>query len=314
MERLLSFIIFALLIISSEFYGQESSSLDLIANTIELEFSNVTIFPPITDTMNNSNMQLSNVILFDAIIENNAPLVVELIKKQIDINARDNSYRTPIMYTTDDSIEIADLLISHGAYINTRDNYGNTLLMIASERGHKKLVKYLIENHNTLINANNREGLSALHFAIQNGHTEIVELLIYNRANIYNPMPDGLSPIFEATKKGFTRIVNILLKEGVNPNAKIPKTGTSLLGIASAYGSLSMVQTLVTYGANLNTPNKLGIPPIFLAVAKGHSEIVEYLLQQDENITMKTETGISIEDVVSVHDRKTKKIIKKYKK
>jgi serine/threonine-protein phosphatase 6 regulatory ankyrin repeat subunit B len=60
--------------------------------------------------------------------------------------------------------------------VNAKRNDGRTALMIASERGHKEVVKLLLEK-GADVNAKNKEGMTALKYASENGHKEIVELL-----------------------------------------------------------------------------------------------------------------------------------------
>jgi ankyrin repeat protein len=60
--------------------------------------------------------------------------------------------------------------------VNAKNKDGRTALMFASERGHKEVVKLLIEK-GAGVNVKDKYGWTALKYASENGHQEIVELL-----------------------------------------------------------------------------------------------------------------------------------------
>jgi ankyrin repeat protein len=69
-------------------------------------------------------------------------------------------------------------LIYKGADVNTKDTFGQTVLMACSRFGHLVAVKTLLAAAEDInIYAENVEGCSALSFAILEGHAEIVEEL-----------------------------------------------------------------------------------------------------------------------------------------
>jgi ankyrin repeat protein len=49
--------------------------------------------------------------------------------------------------------------------------------MLASEKGHKEIVKILLENKNIEINQTTKSGWTALMLACEKGHVEIVKML-----------------------------------------------------------------------------------------------------------------------------------------
>ena len=79
-----------------------------------------------------------------AIQYDHLPVVQYLIEKQnVDIEIKGQYERTPLhnacMY-----LSIADYLISHGANIESKDEYGNTPLSYASDYWKTYIVKYLV--------------------------------------------------------------------------------------------------------------------------------------------------------------------------
>ena len=274
------------------------------------EISNFPSLYPVKNLLEQSNTTTKiEQNIFDAVQINDINLVKEILTKNPkEINSRDFLYRTPLMHTTDESLEIAKYLINAEAFLNTQDNSGNSALMLASEQGYTELVTLFLANP-MQINSENKMGLSALHLATKNGHTTIVELLIQHRANINKPMPNGLPPIFEAVAKGYTAILGLFIDKGADVNSTVLTTQTSLLSIASALGKISAVQLLLEKGADPNLANNLGITPIFLSISKQNTEITKLLIAHKADLTIKTKQGITIQDIILPSDKATKKLI-----
>ena len=79
--------------------------------------------------------------------------------------------------------EIAELLIGKGARVDLANGNGWTALMSASGNGHKGVVKLLLEK-DAEVNRTDNTGWTALMVASKNGHREIVELLIEKGAEV----------------------------------------------------------------------------------------------------------------------------------
>ncbi len=130
-----------------------------------------------------------NDILFDAINYDNIELLISLLKKGANPNLK-NEYGDPALtraceYQT--GYKNAELLVSYGANVNGRDDYGITALMVASYNGYKDIVELLISkgadvNVKTVkdYNIGGRfipKNSTALTIATENGFSEIVKIL-----------------------------------------------------------------------------------------------------------------------------------------
>ena len=69
-----------------------------------------------------------------------------------------------------------------GLSVNCRDEHGNTLLIIASQRGRKRMVKFLLRR-NANMNAQNFVGCTALHYLYEYGHDRLAEYLLSKGAS-----------------------------------------------------------------------------------------------------------------------------------
>jgi ankyrin repeat protein len=90
-------------------------------------------------------------------------------------------------------VEIAELLIQHGASLNRRP----IPLMAASRNGHEACVRLLL-GHNASVHSTNVKGLSAMDVACENLRFSIVELLLDHGASLPDSC-DFISFLIHAT-------------------------------------------------------------------------------------------------------------------
>jgi len=85
---------------------------------------------------------------------------------------------------------------------NSRDRFGNTILIVGAQNGNKSIVKLALRfgGH---INLTNCQGNTALHFCVEYGNQELAEYLISKGANLeianikgYKPL-EGIRPKWE---------------------------------------------------------------------------------------------------------------------
>lgn len=93
------------------------------------------------------------------------------------IEEEDVDGRTPLLLAAiNDKIEVAKVLLKHGAKIEHKDSEGNTPLIWAAQLGFKKMVEILLES-GAKIEAKDNEGKSPLFWAKNLEFTGIVEML-----------------------------------------------------------------------------------------------------------------------------------------
>ncbi len=91
--------------------------------------------------------------------------------------ATEELQRKAIVACTTGNIESLGMALDEGNLsVETSDSQGNTLLLVATQQGNKRLIKMLLRR-GAKLNAQNGDGYSVLHFCFQHGRHKLAEYL-----------------------------------------------------------------------------------------------------------------------------------------
>ena len=129
-----------------------------------------------------------------------------------------------------------------------------------------------------LVNAYAGDGFQALGLACYFGHADVAEYLVKAGAPVNSPSRNDLkaAPIQSAAAAGHAKIVDMLLKNGANPNAR-EQGGYTPLHAAAQNGDEGMIRILLYGGADLSLRSDDGKAPLELALEAGHSGAAKLL-------------------------------------
>src|SRR5579863_2950813 len=82
-----------------------------------------------------------------------------------------------------EDMQLARILLEHGANVSAQETTGSTPLHFASRGGYAELACILLE-HGADVKAHDNLGSTPLHFASSEGHTELVRILLEHGANV----------------------------------------------------------------------------------------------------------------------------------
>jgi ankyrin repeat protein len=152
----------------------------------------------------------------------------------------------------------------------------------AAECGRLEEVKQFV-SQGLGVDAKSRGNVTPLHLASKKGHLEVVNWLLDNGANINARTkaepgyPGAETPLYLAVLHVKVDIVKGLLKRGADPNLR-SSDSTSALEEAAQLGNLELVRLLVDNGANLNP--KSDFSPLYAALCSKHLETANYLVER----------------------------------
>ncbi|OQR81333.1 myosin-like protein [Achlya hypogyna] len=162
--------------------------------------------------------------------------------------------------------------------------HGQAPIHIAIRRGDLKVLEALVRSDETL-ELEDDHGNTPLHFAVGTSRRisssvayHMVSLLLAAGANVHAINGKGFTPIvvhLMTLRKDDPTILKMLLHEGAEVESEIQ--GESLLHVAVAQQMPIVAATLVSYGANINTTNTVGLPLSKVASAAALTSILAHL-------------------------------------
>jgi ankyrin repeat protein len=261
--------------------------------------------------------------LFEAIRSNDIAAVRPLVAEGADVNARDDTGATPLMYAAlYVGPEFLTLLIDHGASVNAANTYGATPLMWAVTTPAN--VRVLV-NRGADVNARGGDGVTALVAAGRFGNVESMRILMAAGADLkardtrtnlltgayFGATLDAREVLKEAgvtvesaadlkgavlnRNRGDIQTLRRLLAAGVDPNEAVPLNTLSLptFFLAGRDGQVDVMRALVAAGVNPNVTGPRGWTALMLA-SSGDApsvEAMQYLLDLGANVNVKDEDG-----------------------
>lgn len=165
------------------------------------------------DDLGNSSMKLAR-----AILDKDVVTVTMLADKNQVPNLRNNMERLPSLEAADTGdIRLLSELVENGAYMEYQDEWGESLLAVASRGGHVEVVEYLIQR-GALLDSKSLFGFAPLHLAAGKGHVDVVRVLLEHGAEIDSRSTFGETPLHLASGKGHVDVVRVLLASGEDVN------------------------------------------------------------------------------------------------
>lgn len=196
------------------------------------------------------------------------------------------------------AIELFEL----GAIASSPINGRRHMIHLLSKKGYFNHVKMLILDDPTLVHLKDADNKTPLLWASARGQNEIVSLLIANNAEV-NVVIEATkkhkkpthnkdhSPLDAAIENGHTTTAWILIKAQAKANYTHTISKDKNIDELIKKGDLFCLQMLINQNhALLNKKNKHGYAPIHTAAHNGKDEIVNYLITEDVDIDLSTDS------------------------
>lgn len=178
----------------------------------------------------------------------------------------------------------ATSLLNYGVDKDCLDSQGYSAMYYACMEGYTIVVE-LLSGMCLDLDILDKHGRSPLDYACARGFLECAKLLIeVGGANIdIRNGANGGTPLYVATEKGNTSIVQYLLAHHADVNLT-NFNGDGPLHVACATGRSTIVSLLLDNNANHNQPNIYGFYPLHIAVQAGYSDVVNTLLTKNVSL------------------------------
>lgn len=158
----------------------------------------------------------------DAAMTGDVARVRALLERGADVNAAQGDGMTALHWAAmNGSVELAELLISAGAYVDAGTRIGSlTPLHLASKAAQGALVERLLAAGADAKRPTSNGGVTALHYAADSGDGRAVGALLSAGANANATEPGwGQTPLMFAAAKNRVEAIRLLLAGGADPSA-----------------------------------------------------------------------------------------------
>ncbi|KAF5395162.1 hypothetical protein PHET_06770 [Paragonimus heterotremus] len=148
--------------------------------------------------------------------------------------------------------------------------------------------------HNTF-----QDGQTCLIAACRNGHKEVAEYLIdvcgadveqVGVVEFESEQVEGVPPLWCAAAAGHLSVVELLVSRGADVN-RTTITNSTALRAACFDGHEQVVRFLVDHGANVEIPNRHGHTCLMISCYRRHDQIVEFLLDRKARVNRRSAKG-----------------------
>lgn len=180
---------------------------------------------------------------YTAVSQGNIPEAKALLAENPKlINATDGESKQTVLHGIKD-IKMAEFLLSKGANLKARDQYGSEPLVFAIRGRRKDMVEFLVSK-GADVKAVDDQGLTPIYWART---TEIMEFIISKGGDPKTRTKNGVTPFHFMVESAPLNVLELLLKKGADINAK-DNEGRTPLDYTNLLNSKSVIDFLEKNG------------------------------------------------------------------
>ncbi|XP_071086322.1 ankyrin-3-like, partial [Haliotis cracherodii] len=219
-----------------------------------------------------------------AALARHGELVDFLVKKGADMSSVNNSGDNILHQAcSGGDVEIVKRILAlEKVDINSRDQNGETPVMMAARDGHVQLVEVLVKKGADMSLVNNG-GDNILHQACKGGDIETVkEVLAQDKLDINSRGKTGQTPVMKAARAGYGGLV----KKGADMTL-VNNDGDDILHQSCRGGDVETVKIVLAQNKlRINSRAKNGWTPVMMAARAGHRELVDFLVKKGADMSL----------------------------
>src|SRR6266851_3434769 len=218
---------------------------------------------------------------------------VLVIERSQDVHARSVWDKSTPLHSAcgNGHVEVACVLIEHGANAMAQDENGLTPLHQASRCGNVDLAQFLV-GHSADATAQDNNGLTPLHEALGSGNVGLARFLVEHGADATAQDNNGLTPLHQASGSRNVDLAGFLVEHGADTTAR-DKTGSTPLHqlCGSYYGNVDFALFLIEHGADATAQDKNGSTPLHRASGSGNMDLAGFLVEHGADLAAQDKNG-----------------------
>ena len=184
------------------------------------------------------------------------------------------------------------------SFPSTEDNESH----MTPSKANKLPIRSILVSSRSLRESSDRTGFRPLHLAARHGVADVLNILLRNGADLEAKCNRGGTPLHQAVISSHPQIIRAMLAKGADLKAA-DASGLTPLHHAAASSGAEVVDILLSAGSDRSTYDNSGNMPIHLAVGKGHLAAVKALSRDQPNIEVKTTSGDSLLHIAVLMNR-----------
>ena len=187
--------------------------------------------------------------------------------------------------------KIIQILIDHGADVNTTNKNRETALLLACEERHVGAMNVLLKR-GANPNITGDDGNTCLHNVVTyECSNDALQALIDHGANVNATNHKNQTALMIACLKGTVDVLHILLKAGADPNIIDIYSNTCIHDVVTLRYGDEVLQTIINHGADVEATNKENETALMLACYDGNVAAVSILLNAGAEPSITDKSG-----------------------
>ncbi|EGD81136.1 hypothetical protein PTSG_11174 [Salpingoeca rosetta] len=216
------------------------------------------------------------------------PLITELLRNRADINAQDRHLQTPLhrcLYKSHTDVA-ANLLVHPKLRPAIRDDEDRTLFGVALHMRQYDICTQLLQINEDAIEERDHNGMTYLHAALAAGAAEDVDVLIKLGVDVNARIDDPSQRIALAiaVERGLEAEAVKLLKAGARHDIPDAMSGWTVAHMAASLNCGLVLDQLIKHGADMNATDFQGDGVLHAAMRAGHEAVVQQLMAEDVDL------------------------------
>jgi len=191
-------------------------------------------------------------------------------------------------------------LLSQGANINSQDENGNTIIMLAARQGNASICEYLYQRVAD-VSLTNLQGKTVFEIGEEVNNQEVK--FFFSSIRYFQTYE-----LIQASKAGDFDRVKKALDNGAIINEPDLEGKTALhhtvVKATLSHGSLEVSKLLLNYGADVNTQTNLRITPLMVASLSGNVQMCQLLISYKADLEIKNMKGETAYDIAKKLEKK----------
>jgi ankyrin repeat protein len=223
-----------------------------------------------------------NEALFKACERDDPENIKELLAKGADPNARDKDGSTPLLLILDVGRFTGIYIVGQGSTVNNPDGTVSTSVtemvdrQITPASSDTRAVELLL-SHGAKVNVKDNGGTTPTMRAASHKTLACLKLLLSKGADIHAKTADGDNLISWAAGHGNAEMIRFLVKKGIRANTVRKTDGVTPLILEAPMGSVESVKALLEGGARINAKDMHGDTALSCAKQSGNTAVVQFL-------------------------------------